>query len=78
MMIRNVHKIDWSDFSELAPAFLVMVGIPLCFSISDGLALGFISYPVIKLFAGRGREVPVAMYVIAAALILYFAMRASL
>lgn len=78
MMIRNVHKIDWSDFSELAPAFLIMVGIPLCYSISDGLALGFIAYPVIKLFAGRGREVPVAMYVIAVALIGYFAMRASL
>jgi AGZA family xanthine/uracil permease-like MFS transporter len=78
MMIRNVHKIDWSDFSELAPAFLIMIGIPLCFSISDGLALGFVAYPVIKLFAGRGREVPVAMYVIAVALIGYFAMRASL
>ncbi|HNX35080.1 MAG TPA: NCS2 family permease [Kiritimatiellia bacterium] len=78
MMVRNVHKIDWSDFSELAPAFLVMIGIPLCYSISDGLALGFIAYPLIKLFSGRGREVAPAMYVIAVALIGYFAIRATL
>jgi AGZA family xanthine/uracil permease-like MFS transporter len=77
MMVRNVHKIDWNDFTELAPAFLIMIGIPLCFSISDGLALGFIVYPVVKWLAGRGREVPKAMYVIAAALIGYFAMRAA-
>lgn len=55
-----------------------MIGIPLCYSISDGLALGFIAYPVINLCAGRGREIPLAMYVIAAALIGCFAMRASL
>ncbi len=78
MMVRNVHKIDWSDFSELAPAFLVMIGIPLCYSISDGLALGFISYPLVKLFAGRGRDVSPAMYAIALALLGYFVMRASL
>jgi len=76
MMARNVGKIDWSDFSEVAPAFLIMIGIPLCYSISDGLALGFIAYPLIKLFSGRGREAPLAMYVIAAALLGYFAMRA--
>jgi AGZA family xanthine/uracil permease-like MFS transporter len=76
MMVRNVSKIDWSDFSELAPAFLIMIGIPLCYSISDGLALGFLAYPFIKLFAGRGREVSPAMYVIAVALMGYFVMRA--
>ncbi len=78
LMVRNVSKIDWSDFSELAPAFLVMIGIPLCYSISDGLALGFIAYPLLKFFAGRGREVAPAMYVIALALIGYFALRATL
>ncbi len=77
MMVRNVGKIDWHDFSELAPAFLVMIGIPLCYSISDGLALGFIAYPLLKLLSGRGREVPVAMFVIAAALIGYFTIRST-
>src|SRR6266850_1410745 len=48
MMIQNVAKIDWKDYSESVPAFLTMIGIPLSFSIADGLALGFISYPIIK------------------------------
>jgi AGZA family xanthine/uracil permease-like MFS transporter len=58
-----------------SPGTLVMIGIPLCYSISDGLALGFIAYLVIKTFAGRRREVPVAMYVIAVALMAYFVLR---
>ncbi|MDB6112963.1 MAG: family permease, partial [Pedosphaera sp.] len=57
MMCQNVTKIDWSDYSESVPAFLIIIGIPLSYSIADGLALGFISYPIIKLFSGRGKEV---------------------
>lgn len=72
MMIRNVLKIDWDDFSEAIPAFIVMIGIPLCYSIGDGLALGFITYPVIKFLSGKGREVRWLMYVLAAVLLLYF------
>jgi AGZA family xanthine/uracil permease-like MFS transporter len=45
MMIQNVAKIDWKDYGESVPAFLTMIGIPLSYSIADGLALGFISYP---------------------------------
>ena len=55
MMIRNVTKIDWNDATESVPAFLTMIGIPLSYSIADGLALGFISFPIIKLLSGRGR-----------------------
>jgi len=72
MMIQNVAKIDWKDYSESVPAFLTMIGIPLSFSIADGLALGFINYPVIKLFAGKGREVGWLTYVLAVVLVLYF------
>jgi len=54
MMIQNVAKIDWKDYSESVPAFLTMIGIPLSFSIADGLALGFITYPIIKFFSGKG------------------------
>jgi len=56
MMIRNVVKIDWSDFTECFPAFLVIIGIPLSYSIADGIAWSFIAYPLIKLLSGRGRE----------------------
>jgi AGZA family xanthine/uracil permease-like MFS transporter len=41
MMMRNVNKIAWNDYSEAIPAFLALIGIPLSYSISDGLALGF-------------------------------------
>jgi adenine/guanine/hypoxanthine permease len=58
LMARGVTRIPWDDLTESVPAFLVMAGIPFTFSIADGLALGFVAYPVLKLMAGRGREVP--------------------
>jgi AGZA family xanthine/uracil permease-like MFS transporter len=72
MMLQNVAKIDWSDTTESFPAFLTLIGIPLSYSVGDGLALGFISYPLIKLLAGRGREVSWLAYVLAGVLVLYF------
>ena len=77
MMLRNVVKIDWQDHTESIPAFLTLIGIPLSYSIADGLALGFISYPVIKFFSGR--EAGWLTYILAALLVLYFVfVRASL
>ncbi|MBN1901122.1 hypothetical protein JW926_07345 [Candidatus Sumerlaeota bacterium] len=69
MMVNNVRKIDWSDYSESIPAFLAMIGIPLSFSIADGLALGFVSYPVVKLLSGKGKNVSWVIYLVAALLI---------
>jgi len=65
MMMRNVVKIKWLDYTEAIPAFLILIGIPLSYSIADGLAWGFISYPFIKLLSGRGREVSWLMYILA-------------
>lgn len=72
MMCAGVAKIEWSNYAEALPAFLVMLGIPLTYSIGDGLALGFISYPIVKLLAGQGREVKWLMYVMALVLVAYF------
>ena len=72
MMMRNVTKIDWDNYAESMPAFLIIVGIPLTFSIADGLALGFIAYPIVKLLAGQGRDVKWLMYVMAVVLVAYF------
>jgi adenine/guanine/hypoxanthine permease len=72
MMIHNARKIDWDDYSEGLPAFLTMIGIPLSYSIADGLALGFVSYPLLKLLSGRGRSVGVMSYLMAALLAAYF------
>jgi len=65
MMIRNVLKIEWSDFSEAIPAFLIILGIPLSVSIHNGLAMGFITYPIIKLLSGKGKEVSWLVYLVA-------------
>ena len=72
MMIKNVLKIRWNDFSESIPAFLIITGIPLTYSIADGLTMGFVSYPFIKLLSGKGKDVSWFMYMLAVLLILYF------
>ena len=72
MMMWNVTKVVWTDFTEAFPAFLIVIGVPMTYSIGDGLALGFVAYPLVKLLAGRGREVKWLMYVLALVLAAYF------
>jgi AGZA family xanthine/uracil permease-like MFS transporter len=72
MMMQNVAKIEWKDYTESIPAFLIIIGIPLSYSIADGLALGFISYAIIKALSGRSREISWLTYVLAIVLVLYF------
>lgn len=72
MMLVNVRDLDWSDYTEVVPAFLVLLGIPLSYSIADGLALGFISYPLVKVLGGRGRDLRWASWPVAALLLCYF------
>jgi AGZA family xanthine/uracil permease-like MFS transporter len=64
MMVRNIRHIKWENVLEAIPAFLIMIGIPLTFSIQDGFAFGFISYPVLMLLAGKGKEVSTLMYIL--------------
>jgi len=72
MMIRNVTKIQWDNYAESLPAFLIVLGIPLTCSIADGLALGFITYPVVKLLAGQARDVKWLTWLLAVVLVAYF------
>ncbi|MCD6340031.1 MAG: NCS2 family permease [Verrucomicrobia bacterium] len=71
LMMRAVCKIDWRDASEALPAFGAVIGIPLTYSISDGLALALVGYPLVKVLAGRGREVSKTLYVVSAMLLAY-------
>ena len=57
MMLRNVRKIRWEDHTEAIPAFLTMAIMPFAFSITEGIAFGFISYALLKTVTGRRREV---------------------
>lgn len=72
MMIRNVTRIAWDDYSESIPAFLTLVGIPFSYNIADGLALGFIAYPIIKVLSGKARDIGWISAAMALALLAYF------
>ena len=64
-MARAVVHIDWSDLTEAAPAFLTIALMPATFSISHGLAAGFLSHAGMKLAAGRAGEAHWLGYAIA-------------
>ena len=72
LMLSSMAEIPWEDASTAFPAFLTMIMIPLTFSIANGLACGITSYVLIHLVRGRGRQVPVAAYLLAVLLIARF------
>jgi len=73
LMIRSLSEIDWKDFTEALPAFLTLVLMPLTFSITDGMAFGFISYSLLKVVSGRAREVHWLVYVFAVLFVVRYA-----
>jgi len=73
LMLRGLSEIDWDDLTEAAPAAVTAITMPFTFSIAHGIAFGFISYAAIKLLAGRVKELPVTVAVIALVFVLKFA-----
>ncbi|WP_370386726.1 NCS2 family permease [Snodgrassella alvi] len=65
LMMRSMTEIDWKDVSEAAPAFFTLIFMPFAYSIADGIAMGFISYALIKLFCGRVKDVSYMVWIIA-------------
>ncbi len=65
LMLQNIVNISMDDFTESFPALLIIVLIPLTYSIADGMAIGFILYPLMKLLMGKGKEIHPALYMIA-------------
>ena len=57
IMLSDVERLDWSDSTEILPALIIIIMIPLTFSIANGIALGFITYTLIKLTSNRHREI---------------------
>jgi len=72
-MIRGLAEIDWDDLTEAAPAVITAIIMPFTFSIANGIAFGFVSYALIKLLAGRGRELSPMVSAIAIVFVLKFA-----
>jgi adenine/guanine/hypoxanthine permease len=61
-MMNSLRDIDWKDIEEAFPAFLVVITMPLTFSIATGIGTGFIIYPLLKILRGKGRQVPFILY----------------
>ncbi|WP_123052769.1 NCS2 family permease [Clostridium sp. JN-1] len=64
IMMENLRYIDFSSFTEWFPAFLIIVMIPLTSSIANGLAFGFIIYPILKIMKGEGKKLRTPLYII--------------
>jgi AGZA family xanthine/uracil permease-like MFS transporter len=73
MMMESVRYITWDDFTEAMPAFLTIVIMPLAFSITDGIAFGFIAYAILKPASGRWRELDWLGYLFAALFVARYA-----
>lgn len=66
LMISAVKHIDWDTFDEAFPAFIIILTMPLTSSIATGIELGFILYPLLKIFKGQARNVHPLLYIFAA------------
>jgi AGZA family xanthine/uracil permease-like MFS transporter len=71
-MMKRIREIDFSDIEHGLPAFFIMVLIALCYSISEGLAFGFIAYTLIQVLKGKIADIKLTMWIITALSILYF------
>lgn len=65
LMTASLARVDWNDFTESVPTFITAVMMPFSFSITEGIALGFISYCVMKIFTRRWRELNVCVVAVA-------------
>lgn len=65
LMTSSLSRVKWNDLTEATPAFITAVMMPFTFSITEGIALGFISYCVMKAGSGRWREISPCVLVVA-------------
>lgn len=72
LMMKTITKIDFSDFSEVAPCFILIITMPFTASISDGIVLGLLSFVAIKICTFRYKDVSPVMYVLAVFFILKY------
>lgn len=72
LMAQSMARITWTKLEIAIPAFLTVAGMPLTYSISDGLALGFIAYPITMIAARKSKEVPALMYVLFFVFVIFF------
>ncbi|MGW6913488.1 NCS2 family permease [Kitasatospora sp. NPDC054939] len=76
ILANSVRDIDWTDYTIAIPAFLTIVMMPFTYSITNGIGFGFITFCILRLAVGRGREVPPALYAVSAVFAFYYLMPA--
>lgn len=72
LMLTSITKIDFKDYTEAIPAFICIMAMPFMYSISEGIAMGVITYVVVKAASGKGKTVTPLMYVLAVLFILKY------
>ena len=73
LFVRNITDIEWDDIAESAPAVIAMITMPLTYSISNGIALAFIAYALIKILSGNAARTSPAIWVVAVLSVMSFA-----
>ncbi|GMB80740.1 NCS2 family permease [Shinella zoogloeoides] len=73
LMMRELTEVEWEDLTEAAPAALTALAMPFTYSIANGLAFGFISYVVLKLFTGKWKDIHPATAIVAVLFVIRFA-----
>jgi AGZA family xanthine/uracil permease-like MFS transporter len=73
LMVRAFAELDWHDITESAPALVMVIAMPITFSIAEGIAFGFISYTAIKLLSGRWRDLNIAIVTLSILFVLKYA-----
>ena len=77
LMTESIGRVVWSDFTDAIPAFVTLLATPLTFSIATGLSLGLISYTLVKVAAGRFREVSPVIWILTLLFIFRYAYLAA-
>jgi AGZA family xanthine/uracil permease-like MFS transporter len=72
VMVRGLTEVDWDDITEYAPAVVTAIGMPLTFSIADGIGFGFITYAGLKILSGRFSDAPPAVIILAGLFVVKF------
>jgi adenine/guanine/hypoxanthine permease len=72
LMIQNIRHMDLRDLTEAFPAIFIIAMIPFTYSIADGIAIGFILYPILKVANGKARDVSLPLYIIAGLFLINF------
>lgn len=72
LMSTSLKNIEWDRFEIAVPAFLVIISMPLTYSIATGIAIGFVFYPITMIMKGKAKEIHPVMYGLSAIFILYF------